>query len=369
MKPTELLLISTAAVLIALPIAQADLGDEVREAKAAVVQKEEQQRQILSALYQLNQKMRKSVSERALVDQKRQGAEFAARELAEKVLRQEEKLQVAKQQLRARFLSIFKMRGQNPLQILLNSKNAMQLDQNLRILSLVTKRDLQMSKDYSEALADLRQHERQFQKKLAQLKALESKVQSQEKVLAKENEHKAQILAQIRRTQTQSLAKLRKLRTKIGQSPTPEALLEQIGAPAFFEQKGFLPQPLSSTKVVSPYGLKQDHLHGVSWTQKGVVLAAERRSEIYCIFAGRISFVGELPGLGTTVIVDHGDHYYSVYGAGEKALVQVGQDVSAQQALALSGIHPDSGLTGLYFEIRHFSESENPTQWLKGIHL
>ena len=32
------------------------------------------------------------------------------------------------------------------------------------------------------------------------------------------------------------------------------------------------------------------------------------------MFSGEVAFAGKLPGYGRTAIVDHGDHYYTVYG-------------------------------------------------------
>jgi septal ring factor EnvC (AmiA/AmiB activator) len=66
------------------------------------------------------------------------------------------------------------------------------------------------------------------------------------------------------------------------------------------------------------------------------------------------------------LVLDHGDHYYTVYAGTKDAVVTVGDQVQPQQKIASTGFSEIHGTQGMYFEIRHFSEPYDPKSWLKG---
>ncbi|MGE0633330.1 MAG: murein hydrolase activator EnvC, partial [Pseudobdellovibrionaceae bacterium] len=68
-------------------------------------------------------------------------------------------------------------------------------------------------------------------------------------------------------------------------------------------------------------------------------------------------------GFGTTVILDHGDHYYSIYSGLSKVKVEIGDEIETRQVIAEAGWVPETGMPGLYFEVRHFSEATDPSSW------
>ena len=72
-----------------------------------------------------------------------------------------------------------------------------------------------------------------------------------------------------------------------------------------------------------------------------------------------------LPGYGQSVIVNHGQGYYSIYAHLGSSSVSTGSRVSAGQTLGTVG---DSGsLKGpcLHFEVRRGREAQNPEVWLR----
>jgi len=62
------------------------------------------------------------------------------------------------------------------------------------------------------------------------------------------------------------------------------------------------------------------------------------------------------------VIVDHGDHYYTVSGNLASMDVKVGDEVSAGERLGAVGDEGRGPM--LYFEIRHATQTLQPTSWL-----
>jgi murein hydrolase activator len=70
-------------------------------------------------------------------------------------------------------------------------------------------------------------------------------------------------------------------------------------------------------------------------------------------------------GFGNLLIVDHGEAYLSIYANNESLLKQVGEPVSAGDAVATTGASGGNEQTGLYFEMRHLGRAFDPLRWVK----
>lgn len=134
----------------------------------------------------------------------------------------------------------------------------------------------------------------------------------------------------------------------------------------FSELRGQLPKPIEGT-LVSSVGLKKDSENPISLLRTGIVVSAQKGSEVKSVYNGEVIHASNVEGWGPTVIIDHGESYYSIYSFLSKLSVRPGERVLAQQKLAEVGEVPYYRRTpkGLYFEIRHYSEPEDPKSWLK----
>ncbi len=79
-------------------------------------------------------------------------------------------------------------------------------------------------------------------------------------------------------------------------------------------------------------------------------------------FAGRVAFADRYGPYGRIVILDHGDHYFTVNGNLDEIDVRVGQDVGAADRIGTVG--DDGKGPMLYFEVRHGSQTIAPSPWL-----
>ncbi|WP_425444890.1 murein hydrolase activator EnvC [Superficieibacter electus] len=97
---------------------------------------------------------------------------------------------------------------------------------------------------------------------------------------------------------------------------------------------------------------------------KGMVIGASEGSEVKAIADGRVILADWLQGYGLVVVVEHGKGDMSLYGYNQSALVSVGTQVRAGQAIALVGNSGGQGRPSLYFEIRRQGQAVNPLPWL-----
>lgn len=343
------------------------LAKDFEATKKKLEDAELKQRQVLSALYQLNKKIKKIVLEKGETSQQRAFLEVSVRNLSMKVEELDQKARQQKTLLAERLRAMYKLGGPSIARFLFSSSSSASLERNLKILGIVAGRDLDLIKNYAKDLKDLENKKKSLAQKLENLKSVEAKIVAQEKALRKEQDLKGRLLDGIRRNKLFAINKINGLREKSLQYNIEDAgLFDLLFKPSFADRKGELPTPVQGV-ILRKFGLMKGEEHPYTLSHKGVFISAAQGSDIKSVFEGKVSYVGTLPGFGTTLIVDHGDHYYSVYAHAQDVKVKQGDEVLGSQVLAQVGAPTQEGSSGLYFEIRHFSEPYDPQQWMKGL--
>ncbi|CAE77837.1 peptidoglycan DD-metalloendopeptidase family protein [Bdellovibrio bacteriovorus] len=371
MKIAQILLVLglslTLGAKAANPTEVDSLAKDFEATKKKLEDAELKQRQVLSALYQLNKKIKKIVTEKGEMSQQRAFLEVNIRNLTQKVEDLDQKSRQQRTLLAERLRAMYKLGGPSIARFLFSSSSSASLERNLKILGVVAARDLELIKNYSRDLKDLEAKRKTLAQRLDSMKSVEQKIALQEKALRKEQDLKGKLLDGIRKNKLFAINKINGLREKSLQYNIDDAgLFDLLFKPSFADQKGELSAPLEGV-ITRKFGLMKGQDHPYTLTHKGIFISAARGSNIKAVFEGRVSYVGTLPGFGTTLIVDHGDHYYSVYSHAQEVKVNTGDEVTGSQVLAQVGEAPQDGSSGLYFEIRHFSEPYDPQQWMKGL--
>jgi murein hydrolase activator len=129
-----------------------------------------------------------------------------------------------------------------------------------------------------------------------------------------------------------------------------------IDAGEFAQMRGRLPFPLPGRAEVQQVRRP--------WAQgAGLAMAAPAGTSVRAVFGGRVAFADEYADYGKTVILDHGDSYYTVTAHLGSIEVAVGDEVPAGSRLGSLGTH-GGGRGELYFEIRRAGETLTPAEWL-----
>lgn len=343
------------------------LAKDFEATKKKIEDAELKQRQVLSALYQLNKKIKKIVTEKGDLSQQKAFLEINIRNLSKKVEELEQRSKSQWALLAERLRAIYKLGGPSVARFLFSSKSSASLERNLKIMGIVAARDLEIIKNYRRDLEDLHKKRKTLALRLESLKSVELKIVKQEKQLLYEQDLKNRILDGIRKNKMFALNKINGLREKSLQYNLEDSgLFDLLFKPSFADRKGELPRPLEGV-ITQKFGLMKGEEHPYTISHKGVFISAAAGSPVKSIFDGKVAFVGSLPGFGTTLIVDHGDHYYSVYSHMQDVKVNAGDEIAQSQVIAQVDGKERSGGPGLYFEIRHFSEPYDPQQWTKGL--
>jgi murein DD-endopeptidase MepM/ murein hydrolase activator NlpD len=123
----------------------------------------------------------------------------------------------------------------------------------------------------------------------------------------------------------------------------------------FASSKGRLLFPLAGRSEVRP--AKREGTDG-----PGLEIKSAAGATVRAVFGGRVAFADRYGPYGRLVIIDHGEHYYTVSGNLAAIDVKVGDEVSAGERLGTVGDEGRGPM--LYFEIRHATQTMPPSSWL-----
>jgi murein DD-endopeptidase MepM/ murein hydrolase activator NlpD len=113
-----------------------------------------------------------------------------------------------------------------------------------------------------------------------------------------------------------------------------------------------------SGKVIQGFG------SGDAVRRNGITIEGTYGAKVMAAEAGKVGHVGEIPGLGKVVLIDHSDGLVTVYAHLNETTVSVGDKVSRNQVIgALVGSQKTKDPT-LYFEVRSHARPTNPLKFL-----
>jgi len=112
-------------------------------------------------------------------------------------------------------------------------------------------------------------------------------------------------------------------------------------------------------KVIAYFKDKAD---GVA--NKGIDIQAQPGQEIRASRSGRVVFIGKLPGYGTTIVLDHGDGFSTVYCGAQDIAVKVDDTIEQGLVLARAGGRARAEDGQIHFEIRQRHKPQNPLFFL-----
>jgi septal ring factor EnvC (AmiA/AmiB activator) len=135
---------------------------------------------------------------------------------------------------------------------------------------------------------------------------------------------------------------------------------------SFEENKNKFMWPVSSGFVSQKFG-RQNHpvLKGIVQQNNGVNIQTQENEKVKSIFEGEVRRVAFIQGLGSTVIIKHGD-YLTVYAGLKEVFVRSGQKVTTNQEIGKVFSNTE-GVSELRFQIFKNTTALDPQGWLKNM--
>ena len=188
---------------------------------------------------------------------------------------------------------------------------------------------------------------------------IERDIRQERRQLASIQRKKAEYEEEIKRL-TSASAALKKLLASFEKERSKDL---PAGGTGFGKNKGQLAWPLEGD-VVSSFGRQKHPEFDAYVFRKGIEIAAKGSRDIKAAFEGVVAYADWLQGYGLTLIIDHGNSYYSIYGHASQIKVSRGGKVRKGQVVAVAGKGNSAEREGIYFELRHQGEVVDPIAWL-----
>ncbi len=132
---------------------------------------------------------------------------------------------------------------------------------------------------------------------------------------------------------------------------------------SFEGNKSKFPWPVSGF-ISQKFG-NQRHpvLKGIEIQSDGINIQTQQGEQVKAIFGGEVRAVAFIPGIGNTVIVNHGD-FFTVYSGLREVAVKKGEKIAISHQIG-QVISNAEGISELRFKIYKNTTALDPEQWLK----
>ncbi len=272
-----------------------------------------------------------------------------------------------------RLVAFYKLGRLGIAPVLFSAASFLDFSQRQAALERILQRDanlwdkLQHQKEQLEALS------RNLKAQKLRQDHLFVKCKEERTTIAQEKTRRAKLLARIRSEKDLTIATITSLKRSAKElDETIRSLKLKLqsfsthtpsDSGAFLALKGSLPRPVRG-HLAGLFGPYQDERHyNVKSFRTGVTIRADLGIPVQAVYDGQVIYADWFKGYGNIIILDHGDHYYTLSAQLEQTFKKKGDAVQAGEAIGTVG---DSGMLGgpsLYFEIRHHGKPLNPALW------
>ena len=117
--------------------------------------------------------------------------------------------------------------------------------------------------------------------------------------------------------------------------------------------------------VVSKFGLQWNPKLKTTTENTGIDIKGQPGSQIKSVLGGVVTTITFLRGFGTTIIIDHGSGFYTVYS--HVANIEVTEDSQVRSGDVIAYMGDSGSINGsqLHFEIWGQGKKLNPEDWLR----
>ena len=211
---------------------------------------------------------------------------------------------------------------------------------------------VRLKKDQEESKVTLRASRKKRQKEL-------DKIRNNQSELTKYLEEKQAGIQEL-----ESL--LKKIRQEKSSYDRADRIRKQQAAlktQTFGKLKGQLPWPATG-RVVKRFGRTWNSERKTTTDNPGIDIKGKPGSPIRSVIGGIITIITYIRGYGTTIIIDHGGGFYTVYSHVTNVETNEESEVQAGDIIAYMGDVGSIDGSKLHFEIWGHGQKLNPEKWL-----
>jgi len=138
---------------------------------------------------------------------------------------------------------------------------------------------------------------------------------------------------------------------------------ETLKTKSFKALKGQLPWPADG-RIISKFGRQWNPKLKTTTENPGIDIKGKPGSSIKTVLGGVVTTITYIRGYGTTIIVDHGGGFYTVYSHVTNIQTQVDSEVRSGDVIAYMGDSGSVNGSKLHFEVWGKGQKLDPEKWL-----
>lgn len=329
--------------------------------KTLLQKNEIKKRKVLSALYEINKKIKKIVFNRSRLKVDMVLIDKSIQQLKQSRASLEAEIKAEKRYLALRLRSLYRSKSASFIEYLLSAKSNSEIDRQLRLMTRLALHDREIVAQLNYNLEQLDLNKLKLEKKKKELVLTQKDSEMKEQEYSHEEKLKTMILNGVQKTQLFAKDQLEEVRQKSRVYMQDPSVVELLYKPSMSALKGQLKSP-TTLELSQGFGIIDEETYQIP--HRGNFYEGPANTVVTSVFEGTVRQIEDLPYFGKTVILDHGDHYYTSYSFLKNVVVKVGEIIKTGQVIAHSGFSEHGDASGLYFEVRHFSEPEDPSYWI-----
>jgi len=300
--------------------------------------------------------------------------------LKDRIKTKEDELELLRTRYEQRIINTYQKGRVSDLEKVLSSTSWRQAVYRTQYLKIISSIEQKMTKDIENILLAINKDKLKLESLLRQSISLKRDKQKQMTSLRKMRIKREKELNRIRQDKSalanymqEKSAGVKQLESIIkkvledkARSEREERIRQQqqaLKTKEFNLLKGQLPWPTEG-RVISKFGKQWNSRLKTTTDNPGIDIKGQPGSPIRSTMSGVVTTITYIRGYGTTVIIDHGGGFYTVYSHVTNIQTQVDSEVRSGDVIAYMGDSGSINGSKLHFEVWGKGQKLDPEKWL-----
>ena len=300
--------------------------------------------------------------------------------LKDRIKTKEDELELLRTRYKQRIVNTYQKGRVSDLEKVLSSTSWRQAVYRTQYLKIISSIEQKMTKDIENILLAINKDKLKLESLLRQSISLKRDKQKQMTSLRKMRIKREKELNRIRQDKSalanymqEKSAGVKQLESIIkkvledkARSEREERIRQQqqaLKTKEFNLLKGQLPWPTEG-RVISKFGKQWNSRLKTTTDNPGIDIKGQPGSPIRSTMSGVVTTITYIRGYGTTVIIDHGGGFYTVYSHVTNIQTQVDSEVRSGDVIAYMGDSGSVNGSKLHFEVWGKGQKLDPEKWL-----
>ena len=356
------------------------LKRQIRETRTRIEQADQMEKSTAYKISQLDKEI--SLTEQLInkLNREKRTNQQRLSNLERKIPETEAELAALRSRYVQRAVRSYKKGTLSSLVSILSSTSWRQAVYRTEYLQIISRIERKLQADIRRAITKIKDQRSQQQIALEKIQALDNEQRGQRNALQRSKSSKQQELNKIRKDKSElakymdekqeGLQQLEEVRKQIladkdrfDRAKRIRLQQEALNAKSFAELKGQLAWPVEG-RIITRFGRQSNPELNTTTDNPGIDIKGASGAEVHAILNGIVTTITFIRGYGTTIIIDHGGGFYTVYSHVTGLKIHVDSEVRGGDTIAYLASADSPNGARLHFEIWGQNQKLNPEIWL-----